>query len=208
MFYLNFFLEISNIIHFLLFAFFIPVSQAIEMSSFFVYSSRFGKILPDEKSRILFPSGIWGFHQLRTFILFKPPQEKLFAWLQSCQNPSVAFPLLSSELCASRVSFHVSRYDLDFLHAQSQKDLSFFNIVHIPHNRPKEITVNLKAPIALNWHQNLGKQLVLQEDNLPVNHSFFDYLQHLFSSSRSFKESPVPERDSPEAPALEENMNL
>ena len=178
------------------------------MSSPFVYSSRFGKILSDEKSWILFPSGIWGFHQLRTFILFKPSKEKLFVWLQSCQNPSIAFPLLSSKLCSSGISFHVSRYDLDFLHAQSQKDLSFFNIVHIPHNRPKEITVNLKAPIALNWHQNLGKQLVLQEDNLSIDHSFFDYLQYLFSSSQSFKESPMPERDLPEVLTLEENMSL
>ena len=160
------------------------------MSSLFLYSSRFGKVFSNEKNWLLFPSGIWGFRHLRAFILLKPPKEKLFIWLQSCQNPSVAFPLLHSSLCSPGIPFHVSRYDLDFLHAQSQKDLSFYNIIHIPSNKPKEMTVNLKAPIALNWHKNLGKQLVLQEDHLPIQHSFFDYLQSLFSSSHSLNDIP------------------
>ena len=166
------------------------------MEALFVYSSRFGKIFSNEKNWIFFPSGIWGFRHLRTFILLRPPKEKLFIWLQSCQNPSVALPLLHSSLCSSKVSFYVSRHDLDFLHAQSQKDLSFFNIVHIPHNEPKKMTVNLKAPIVLNWHKNLGKQLVLPEDHLSVQHSFFDHLHFLFSSPVS--SMPSQERSSVE----------
>ena len=157
------------------------------MSAFPVYSSRFGTILCDEKSSIFFPAGVWGFSHLRHFILLKPSKEKLFIWLQSCQNPSVAFPLLSSSVCSSEISFHVSRHDLESLHAYFQKDLTFFNIAHIPPHEPKEITVNLKAPIAINWQRNLGKQLVLQEDHLSVRYSFFCYLQSLFASSRSLE---------------------
>ena len=125
------------------------------MNYFHIYSSRFGKIPFQEENWILFPSGILGSCQLRTFILIKPPEEKLFIWLQSCQEPRIAFPLLSSQRFFPKLSFNISRFDLEFLHASFQENLSFFNIVHIPSNQPKKMTVNLRAPIALNWKKTL-----------------------------------------------------
>ena len=56
-----------------------------------IQTSRFGNVELDQEDIIEFPEGILGFNSLRKFVLLDDPTDEIFAWLQSCENPAIAF---------------------------------------------------------------------------------------------------------------------
>ena len=63
-----------------------------------VQTSRFGAVSITDEDVIHFPEGLLGFNELRRFILLDDPIDEIFAWLQSCEEPGIAFPLLEPRI--------------------------------------------------------------------------------------------------------------
>ena len=57
-----------------------------------IKTSRFGLVELKIDDVLTFPEGLLGFRDLREFVLVDDPNDDIFAWLQSCELPSVAFP--------------------------------------------------------------------------------------------------------------------
>ena len=56
-----------------------------------VKTTRFGTIEIDESLTITFPKGILGFPTHKSFALIQPNEDDLFFWLQSIEDPALAF---------------------------------------------------------------------------------------------------------------------
>ena len=141
-----------------------------------IQTSRFGPVKLHDEDVIDFPEGILGFNDLRKFVLLDDPNDEIFAWLQSCEIPQIAFPVLEPELFASSYKVALTKHDLESLDLQNQEQIRSFAIITIPDD-PTQMTANLKAPIVINIEKRAARQIVLQDNNLAIREPIFSKLQ-------------------------------
>jgi len=145
-----------------------------------IQTSRFGAVKLQSEDVIDFPEGILGFNDLRKFVLLDDPNDEIFAWLQSCEIPQIAFPVLEPELFSQAYQVSLTKHDLESLQLFSQGDLKgrirSFSIITIPED-PTQMTANLKAPVVINIEKRLARQIVLQDNNLAIREPIFQKLQ-------------------------------
>ncbi len=157
-----------------------------------VMTSRFGEVELSQDDILEFSEGLLGFGQLRRFIVLDDPNDEIFAWLQSCENPDIAFPILEPELFAPTYSIEISKGDLEALHLDKQKDGRMFNIITIPQD-PTLMTANMKAPILINIKKRLARQCVLQDNNLQIREPIFSKLQQRVVQNPETRFKPDPQ---------------
>jgi flagellar assembly factor FliW len=155
-------------------------------------TSRFGEVEYSEADALEFSEGLLGFGYLRKFIILDDPNDEIFAWLQSCENPDVAFPVLEPELFAQNYSIELSKADLEVLKLKDMRESRLLTIITIP-NDPTQMTANLKAPIVINPRLKLARQCVLQDNSLQIREPIFSKLQQrvVQNPSTSFKHNTV-----------------
>jgi flagellar assembly factor FliW len=128
-----------------------------------IETTRFGTIPPDPERVLPFPEGVLGFPGLTRYLLLETGENSLFYWLQSVEDPSLAFVVMDpSELVhdyASRVLAVMP--DKTFLGT----DLSFMVVVTIPGEHMEEMTANLQGPLVVLTGDRRGKQFVLFDDD-------------------------------------------
>ncbi len=122
-----------------------------------IQTHQFGELDFEENLILDFPSGLFGFEQLKKFVLIKI-EEELFYWLNSIEQPEIAFPL-----------FGVSVVDENY---PTEKNGEAFGIVTLNRD-PMQITINLKAPVYINQNEKLGFQKIIDKENYPVNYHLF-----------------------------------
>ena len=141
-----------------------------------ISTSRFGQIELKQEDVLTFQEGLLGFADLRKFVLLDDPNDEIFAWLQSCESPHIAFPVLEPELFAPQYKATLTKSDLESLKLASQDKARYFSIVTIPDD-PTQMTANLKAPVVVNVEQRIARQCVLQDNNLAIREPIFTKLQ-------------------------------
>jgi flagellar assembly factor FliW len=141
-----------------------------------IQTSRFGPVKLQSEDIIEFPEGILGFNDLRRFVLLDDPNDEIFAWLQSCEIPQIAFPVLEPELFASNYQISLTKHDLESLGLTKQEKIRGFSIITIPED-PTQMTANLKAPVVINTEKRIARQIVLQDNNLAIREPIFAKLQ-------------------------------
>lgn len=157
-----------------------------------IQTSRFGNIVVTEEDVLSFPEGLLGFSDLDRFVLLDDPNDEIFAWLQSCEEPSIAFPILEPELFSETFTLSLSKSDLKALDTEEVKGLRPFCIITIPED-PTLMTANLKAPIIINVTKKSGRQCVLQDNKLEIREPIFTRLQQrvVQSNASSIKSKAV-----------------
>lgn len=141
-----------------------------------IQTSRFGAVTLQDDDVIGFPEGILGFNDLRKFVLLDDPNDEIFAWLQSCEVPQIAFPVLEPELFTQNYRVSLTRHDLESLEITGEEKTRAFSIITIPDD-PTQMTANLKAPVVINISKRIARQIVLQDNNLAIREPIFAKLQ-------------------------------
>lgn len=141
-----------------------------------INTTRFGQVEVNPEDTILFPEGILGFGELRQFILIDDPTDEIFAWLQSCEEPAIAFPVLEPELFAGNFKITLARSDYEALKMADLEKARLYCIVTIPDD-PAQMTANMKAPVVINVATRIARQCVLQDNQLAIREPIFAKLQ-------------------------------
>jgi flagellar assembly factor FliW len=141
-----------------------------------IQTSRFGAVRLQDDDVIEFPEGILGFNDLRKFVLLDDPNDEIFAWLQSCEVPQIAFPVLEPELFAGNYEAVLTKHDLESLGLKKGQKTRSFAIITIPDD-VTQMTANLKAPVVINIEKRIARQIVLQDNNLAIREPIFAKLQ-------------------------------
>ena len=141
-----------------------------------IQTSRFGTVQITKEDLIQFPEGLLGFNDLHNFVLLDDPNDEIFAWLQSCEEPSIAFPVLEPELFTDNYAVKFNKHDLASLNATSDASIRSFSIITIPED-PTQMTANMKAPVVINIQKRIGRQCVLQDSHLNIREPIFSRLQ-------------------------------
>ena len=92
-----------------------------------------------------------------------------FFWLQSIDRPEVCFVVTDPFVIYNGYEVKIEDDDLELLGIASPKTVLTLVIVVIPEN-PEDIRVNLKAPVVINIERNLGKQVLQQDESLPIRY--------------------------------------
>ena len=145
-------------------------------SATIIQTSRFGKVEVSASDLISFPEGILGFNDLTKFVLLDDPTDDIFAWLQSAQEPGIAFPVLEPELFVEKYAPALAKADYEALKMSSMERSRLFCIVTIPED-PTKMTANLKAPVVVNVQERIARQCVLQDNALAIREPIFVRLQ-------------------------------
>ena len=122
-----------------------------------VTTIKFGEFEFDSDKIIFFDSGLLGFEQLKKYLLIKSDDE-YFYWLNSIDEPEIAFPLVGTRVLEVDYSF--------------DKDYEPFGIVNLNRD-PLKIVVNLKAPVFINQNEKKGLQKIFDSDEYSLSYSLF-----------------------------------
>ncbi len=141
-----------------------------------VKTGRFGQLTIGEEEKILVPQGLLGFPEFTQFCLVDPGDETLILWLQSLENPEIAFPLLEPKIFKPDYSARLSASELRELKLENVNQSAVFSILTIPED-VTQMTANLKAPLVINLKEQIAKQVVLQENEYSIKHLMFKELR-------------------------------
>jgi flagellar assembly factor FliW len=142
-----------------------------------INSTRFGNIQTKEEDVITFRDGMVGLPNLKKYVLVESPSMPLVVWMQSCENPSIAFPLIEPEFFHANYNVNMTDADRFSLSFEQNDSVKTFCILTIPQNA-EAMTVNLRGPIVMNLTKGVATQVILQDKTYEVRRSAFDiYMQ-------------------------------
>jgi flagellar assembly factor FliW len=144
-----------------------------------VQTTRFGSIQINDTDIITFRDGLLGFADLRKFVLLDDPNDEIFAWMQSCEKPHIAFPVLEPELYSESYKPTLTKTDLASVGILAAERPRLFTIVTIPED-VTQMTANMKAPLVINVKDRVAKQIVVQENDFQIKFPIFAELQKRF----------------------------
>ncbi len=119
---------------------------------------QFGELEYNDEQVLTFEKGIFGFEELKKFLLIKK-EDEIFYWLNSIEEPELAFPLIGIRM-------------IDDEYPQ-REGYEAFGIVKFDKD-PAKITVNLLAPVYISQDKKAGYQTILDnEKSYPVEYPLF-----------------------------------
>ena len=136
-----------------------------------IKTTRFGEIIIDDNLIFDFVQPIIGYDKLSKYVLIEHKENSVFKWLQSIEDPSLAFPVSSPALFNIDYQFEIPTDTAEKIDLKSVDSLISLNIVTIPASNPQKATINLLAPIIINAINKQGMQIILSNSNYPVKYS-------------------------------------
>ena len=129
-----------------------------------VQTTRFGMIEVDGDDLIRFAEGLPSFPECRDWVLLADGRNTALAWLQSVEQPEVAFAVVSPRHYLPGYRLRVARRELESLGIDDPRTARVLSIVG---RSERSVTLNLKAPLVINLERHLGRQVIANGD-LPV----------------------------------------
>ncbi|MGD9790277.1 MAG: flagellar assembly protein FliW [Phycisphaerales bacterium] len=133
-----------------------------------VRTTRFGTIEIAEDRVIQFPKGLLGFSDRRRFCLLEPGEDTCFFWLQSVDDPALAFVVTDPSLFVPEYSVPIRPEQMSELGLERLEDAQVFVIVN---KVDQTLTGNLQGPLVINTISKSGEQMVLAEKRWTTRHS-------------------------------------
>ena len=139
-----------------------------------VLTKAYGEIEVEDRQRVLFPRGLFGFESLRDFVLLDATQQP-FYWLQSMERVEVAFVLINPGFFRPDYSPDVDPAELEEIGITEPDDVLVFSIVTIPPSAQR-MTANLQGPLILNRRSHVGRQSISLNPQWGVRHVIMEEL--------------------------------
>jgi flagellar assembly factor FliW len=140
-----------------------------ELESF--HSQKLGWIRFRPDQVIEFVEGLLGFPELRRYVLIDH-RKGVFMWLQSLEDPSIAFLVVDPWVFFPHYSPEVPDEDVEALGLEEPYNFSLFCLVTVPAD-PRKMTVNLKGPVVVNLNNRRAKQVVVSNPEYPIRQPVF-----------------------------------
>jgi len=122
-----------------------------------IQNRQFGEFEYDPNSVIKFKEGILGFEELKEFVLISEA-DGYFFWLTAIDEPELVFPLFSINMLQEKY--------------EETENLEPYGIVKLDKD-PRNISINLKAPVLINHIEKTGYQKIVDNEEYPVDYPLF-----------------------------------
>lgn len=128
-----------------------------------VINTRFGQVEYDPENTLHFPLGLIGFENLRDFIVMPNKKKGPLFWIQSVDDPDIAFVL--TDPTNFFLDYRVVPDDREkkVLEMGKEDECFVLTVATVPPDR--KITFNLMAPILYSPTTNRAIQVILENSN-------------------------------------------
>jgi flagellar assembly factor FliW len=133
-----------------------------------VNTKAFGQIEVDERQKINFPQGLFGFEDFREYILMDAEHQPFF-WLQSLDDKEIAFILINPFLFRPDYEVNINNEDLSEIEVNTPENALIFSIITIPQDG-SSMTANLQGPLVINKEKMKGMQAILADVRWKTKH--------------------------------------
>lgn len=138
------------------------------MTAVLVRSEQFGDLEVDEARVLTFDDGLPGFPDARRFALLPVEgSDDLFFWLQSLDDPGLSFLSIIPWPFFPDYEPELNEPDREALDLASASDALVLCLVTV-HREERRVTANLLGPVIINERTRASRQVVLTEQDLPV----------------------------------------
>lgn len=141
----------------------------------------FGEIDVDDQKILTFDDGLIGFEYLKNFTLIynnETESSSAVTWLQSLDEPMVAFPALSPFYVMKEYNPIVEDEVLVKLGELTEENTVIFLTLTVPSDITK-MTTNLKAPIIINADTKKGCQVIAENPDYVVKYNIYNVINDL-----------------------------
>lgn len=132
--------------------------------------TRFGTVEFETEDMLTFEEGLIGLPALKHFVLVSTREDSPFRWLQSIEDPAMAFLITEPGRFVADYAPEVSDRDQERLHLDAETPCLVYVTVSIPPGRPEDMTINLAAPLVINARTRTGKQIILEDEAYTIKH--------------------------------------
>ncbi|MDF1615410.1 flagellar assembly protein FliW [Desulfurivibrio dismutans] len=139
-----------------------------------VPTSRFGEISIDPEKIITMTSAFPGFPESRRFVLRQHSSKSPFMWLQSLDNPDLAFVVIQASRLVPQYQPELPAAAMRELGESNDGSLEMLLILAIPKGQPEQMTANLLGPVVLNPVSLLAKQVLLDPNKFDAAWPVFE----------------------------------
>ena len=125
-----------------------------------IETTRFGRLTVEDDRIMAFPNGLLGFPDSARFALIQTGEQNYFFWLQSVDEPSLAFVVTDPGIFFKDYEVPIREETAEAIHLGDEADAQLFVIC----NKVGDwLTGNLLGPIVANAANRLATQVVLTE---------------------------------------------
>ena len=136
-----------------------------------VLTLRFGEIEIDETRIIEMPDGMIGFAD-RRFVILSQDNNGRFFWLQSLDNPDLAFVVTDPASFVQCYDVNLTSEEYERIKLAPESEVILLAVVTMARD-VMDITLNLQGPIVVNPEKMVAKQIVLEEGKYGTRHPLF-----------------------------------
>jgi flagellar assembly factor FliW len=133
-----------------------------------VATKAYGPIEVDERQKIRFSQGLFGFESFRDYVLLDAERQP-FYWLQSLEVQELAFILVNPFLFRPDYEVDIGNGELAEIGITGPEKALIFSIVTIP-SGGGGMTANLQGPLVINRDTRQGRQAVLTDPRWKTKH--------------------------------------
>lgn len=131
-----------------------------------------GKIEITEDRLLTIPEGLYGFEKYTKFALVDSDYEP-FIWLQSCEDPNLAFLIIDPFLICSEYETDIDDDTLAKIGIEKPEDIIIMTIVTVPHDG-SAITANFQGPLVINKKNHKCLQAILSDNRWSTKVNILD----------------------------------
>lgn len=122
--------------------------------------TRFGEIEYEEDNLLVFPQGLIGLKHLKNFVVMPNKKESPLFWIQSVDDPAMAFVLTNPQDFFSDYIIDIQGEERINLEVEKEDEIFVLSVVTVPPNQ--KITLNLAAPIFFAPKSNKALQVIIE----------------------------------------------
>lgn len=126
----------------------------------------------NDQEIITFIDDLPGFKNKKEFLFLSSEEKWPFVIMQSVEEKKLAFITINPWEILVDYKFKISDSIKERLKIKSTEDILVLSICTV-RNKLKNMTVNLAAPVVINYKKGLGKQVVLGATDYKVRHPVF-----------------------------------
>jgi len=135
--------------------------EAATQTHTIVNTTRFGDLEIDQERVLTLTTPFLGFPDSRRFFLQSHSGNSPLMWMQSIDDPALAFVVIPPQTINTEFRPDVSRQVRNELGLDHDRDMDVLVILTVPAGKPKEMTANLLAPVVINVRKRLARQILL-----------------------------------------------
>lgn len=138
-----------------------------------IQSRPFGEVEISDNQILTLPQGLLGFEDYTKFALLEENSETPFFWLQSLNDPELAFIVIQPSSFLDNYQPLIPASELEEIGLQQIEQAAILLIITVPNENLMEMTANLQGPIVLNPQTRTARQFISRDESHPIRQRVF-----------------------------------